>query len=111
MVNPAPHTKFRTLPNLSAQETLTLRRALTKRSPKIGARQSRACELDSHPHDPACCWLHSEDPAHRFCLTRLAPYQQQWWLDEDHGVGLKLHPLNPVNQLNVLPYGHPARWR
>ena len=60
-------------------------------------------QLDSHPHDPSCCWLHSEDPAHPVCLSRLPPgHHHQTDPAELPGVGLKLTPLN---QLNILPYG------
>ena len=66
----------------------------------------RSMRCDSHFEDDATCWLHGE----HFCLSRLAPDQHQWRnaaeLWDGPGVGLKLAPLNA---LNVLPYGRPAR--
>jgi len=85
-----------------------------------GGATTASLRLDSHPQDPSC-WLHREDPANPFCLSRLAGGQLHhdhpagrssedslYRIDDaaDHGVGLELPPFS---QLNVRPYGHPAR--
>jgi len=110
-VRPLCHASY--LPFVGARDP-ALAELIDAAMAQDGGATIASLRLDSHPHDPSSCWLHSDgDPAgrssgdslaaHPFCLSRLAGgqlHQDQ----PDPGVGLKLPPFN---QLNVLPYGHP----
>jgi protein-L-isoaspartate(D-aspartate) O-methyltransferase len=109
-VRPLCHASY--LPFVGARDP-ALAELIDAAMAQDGGATIASLRLDSHPHDPSCCWLHSEDPAHPFCLSRFAGGQlhpdgrssEDGSLHRDGpgGVGLKLAPFN---RLNILPYGY-----